>query len=319
MRNKTSKNNEAGGQRVIVGLVQHPCSPYPEENLKKAAQGIGEAIQRGAQIVSLQELFRTEYFCQTENRAHFKLAEAIPGPTSEALSSLAKRHKIVLVGSLFEKSGEGYFNTAVLFNTDGQFIGKYRKIHIPNDLKNYYGESFYFSPGDTGTPVFESPYGRIGLQVCYDQWFPEGARALAKAGAQIIFYPTAIGYALPSPLPPRGEGNYNQARRAVEGEASSPPLPRRGGGGDASPCNDELDAWITIQRGHAIANGVFIAATNRVGKEDHIEFWGSSFVVDPMGRVLVKGSPEKEEVVTTECDLSRINEVRKDWPFLKEC
>ncbi|MBI2067632.1 MAG: carbon-nitrogen hydrolase [Deltaproteobacteria bacterium] len=292
MRNKTSKNNEAGGQRVIVGLVQHPCSPYPEENLKKAAQGIGEAVQRGAQIVSLQELFRTEYFCQRENRAHFKLAEAIPGPTSEALSSLAKRHKIVLVGSLFEKSGEGYFNTAVLFNTDGQFIGKYRKIHIPNDLKNYYGESFYFSPGDTGTPVFESPYGRIGLQVCYDQWFPEGARALAKAGAQIIFYPTAIGYSLPSP--PRGRG--------VGGEGE-----------------DELDAWITIQRGHAIANGVFIAATNRVGKEDHIEFWGSSFVVDPMGRVLVKGSPEKEEVVTTECDLSRINEVRKDWPFLKEC
>ena len=261
---------------IRIGLVQMTCSERPEENLKKAVDRIAEAAKKGAQIICLQELFRSRYFCQKEDPALFELAEPIPGPTTEALSPLARKLGIVIIASLYEKGG---FNTAVAIEADGTVAGKYRKVHIPDDLKNYYSESFYFKKGDLGYPVFKTRFATIGLQVCYDQWFPEGARALAQAGAEIVFYPTAIGF----------------------GEVA------------------EREAWITVQRGHAISNGLFVAACNRVGREDHLNFWGNSFVADPMGKLLAKASADKEETLVIECDLRRIEEVRKDWPFLKEC
>lgn len=274
---------------VFVGLVQMSCSDHPQENLDKAVSKIVQAAKQGAQIVCLQELFRSRYFCQTEDPKFFQLAEPIPGPTTEVLGRVAKENKIVLVASLFEKAvGAGlprpYYNTNVFFGPDGSILAKYRKLHIPDDLKNYYGEAFYFQPGDLGLPVVETPYGKIGSLVCWDQWFPEGARQLALKGAQIIFYPTAIG-------------------RPVTGHEAL--------------ADAEHDAWQTIQRSHAIANGVFVAAANRVGVEDHLNFWGTSFVADPLGRVLKQASQDQEEVLVVECDLNLIQEVRSDWPFLK--
>ncbi|MBI2083033.1 MAG: carbon-nitrogen hydrolase [Deltaproteobacteria bacterium] len=268
--------------KVSVGLIQMACTEDSEGNLKKIVDRIQTASSRGVHVICLQELFRTGYFCQEEKKEYLRLAESIPGPTLELLSPLAKRNQIVIVASIFEKDEERYFNTAVVIDADGRFLGKYRKVHIPDDLKNYYGESYYFQKGDLGYPIFKTSYGTVGLQVCYDQWFPEGARALAQAGAEIIFYPTAIGY-------------------------------------NNTPNEIERDAWITVQRGHAISNGVFVAACNRVGQENHINFWGTSFVCDPMGKILGKASADKEETLIVECDLSRIEEVRKDWPFLREC
>lgn len=274
---------------VFVGLVQMSCSDSPQENLDKALSKIVQAAKQGAQIVCLQELFRSRYFCQTEDPKFFQLAEPIPGPTTEVLGKVAKENKIVLVASLFEKSPPSHYNTNVFFGPDGSILAKYRKLHVPDDLKNYYGEAYYFKPGDLGLPVVETPYGKIGALVCWDQWFPEGARQLALKGAQIIFYPTAIG-------------------RPVE--------ERRGG--VTPPLSDvEHDAWQTIQRSHAIANGVFVAAANRVGVEEHLNFWGTSFVADPLGRVLKQASQDQEEVLVVKCDLNLIQEVRSDWPFLK--
>lgn len=270
--------------KVTLGLIQMKCEEKPALNLEKTIQKIREATQKGAQIISTQELFSSRYFCQTNNKKFFELAETVPGPSSEALSKIAKELGVVIVASLFEKDGSDYYNTACVLDADGKFLGKYRKVHIPDDPNNYYSELYYFKPGNLGFPIFKTKFATIGVQVCWDQWYPEGARSLALQGAEIIFYPTAIGWPL--------------AQREQEiGSA-------------------EYEAWFTIQRGHAIANTVFVAATNRTGIEDHLSFWGGSFIADPLGRVLAKSSHDKEEILVATCDLSAIEKVRKDWPFL---
>lgn len=274
---------QQNGRTVILGLVQMIGEEDPKKNLDHTLTRISETAAKGAQIICLQELFSSRYFCQVNDSKNFELAQAIPGPTTELLSRLAQEKRIALIASLFEKEGESYFNTACVFDADGSFLGKYRKVHIPDDPQNYYSESYYFSPGNLGFKAFQTRYAKVGVQVCWDQWFPEGARALALQGAEILFYPTAIGW-------------------PVQGD---PQLER-----------DEYDAWLTVQRGHAISNTVFIAATNRTGVEKKLNFWGSSFVADPLGKVLGKASHDKEEDLIVSCDLSRIEEVRRDWPFL---
>ncbi|OGQ04214.1 MAG: hypothetical protein A2W61_06755 [Deltaproteobacteria bacterium RIFCSPLOWO2_01_44_7] len=254
-----------------------------EANFAKAKDSVFQVAKKGAQVVCLSELFGSLYFCQKEDKKYFELAESIPGPSTKVLSQWAKELKIVIIASLYEKSEKKFYNTAVVLNTDGGLLGKYRKTHIPDDLEHYYGEKFYFSPGDLGTPVFKTPFGTIGVMVCWDQWYPEGARMLAQAGAQVIFYPTAIGFQV------KGPEAINKA---------------------------EQEAWQIIQRSHAIANNVFVAAVNRVGVEDHLNFWGTSFVADPLGRILKQASIDKEENLVVDCDLNLIEEVRKDWPFL---
>ncbi len=256
----------------------------PEANFKKAVARISEAAKKGAQIVCLQELFRSQYFCQTENIELFKLAETIPGPSTEALGKVARQHKVVIVASLFEKRTAGiYHNTAVIVNTDGMITGKYRKMHIPDDPLYY--EKFYFTPGDLGFQTHETEFGKIGALVCWDQWFPEAARLTALSGAEFLFYPTAIGWL------PDEEEEMNQAQHS---------------------------AWETIQRAHAIANGLYVVVVNRVGHEGKLTFWGQSFVADPFGRIIAKASPDKEEVLVVECDLSKIEETRQNWPFLRD-
>jgi N-carbamoylputrescine amidase len=268
----------------VVGLVQMSCDIKPEPNLKKALARIGEAAKRGATIVCLQELFRSQYFCQKEDAALFALAEPIPGPTTEALSRAARQHKVVVVSSLFERRAAGvYHNTAVIFERDGSIAGKYRKMHIPDDPLYY--EKFYFTPGDLGFQTHPTSAGRAGVLVCWDQWFPEAARLTALAGAQVLFYPTAIGW-----LPSESE-EMNRAQH---------------------------DAWETIQRAHAIANGVFVVVVNRVGREGQLTFWGQSFVADPFGRIVVKAASDREETLLAELDLSRIEETRQNWPFLRD-
>lgn len=274
-------------REVYLGLVQMSGSADTAANLAKAIRGIREAAQRGAQIVCLQELFRSPYFCQTEDHKFFSLAEAIPGPTTDALSDVARELGVVIVASLFEKRAEGlYHNTAAVMDADGAFLGKYRKMHIPDDPQ--YLEKFYFTPGDLGFRTWDTQYGRIGVLVCWDQWYPEGARLTALAGAEILFYPTAIGWLVPE--------------KAEFGAA-------------------QADAWETIQRSHAIANGVFVCAVNRVGHEpgpnQGIEFWGRSFVADPGGRILARAG-EGEEVLVVPIDLDRVNEQRTHWPFLRD-
>jgi N-carbamoylputrescine amidase len=270
--------------RVTVGLVQMSCDQKPKANFKKAVARIGEAAKKGAQIVCLQELFRSQYFCQTENIELFKLAEPIPGPSTEALGKVARQLKVVIVASLFEKRTAGiYHNTAVIINTDGMIAGKYRKMHIPDDPLYY--EKFYFTPGDLGFQTHETEFGKIGALVCWDQWFPEAARLTALSGAEFLFYPTAIGW-----LPDEDE-EMNQAQHS---------------------------AWETIQRAHAIANGLYVVVVNRVGHEGKLTFWGQSFVADPFGRIIAKASPDKEEVLVVECDLSKIEETRQNWPFLRD-
>ena len=276
--------NKKQGNTVKVGLVQMACAPEPDVNMKRALAGIREAARRGAEIVCLQELFRSQYFCQTEDCDLFKLAEPIPGPSTETLSKLAKQKQIVIVASLFEKRAAGlYHNTAVIIDADGRIAGKYRKMHIPDDPLYY--EKFYFTPGDLGFASHETQYGRVGTLVCWDQWFPEAARLTALSGAQFLFYPTAIGWL------PDEEQEMNEAQHA---------------------------AWETIQRGHAIANGVFVVVVNRVGQEGQLRFWGQSFVVDPFGRVLAKASEDEEEVLVVECDLELIDRTRQNWPFLRD-
>lgn len=257
----------------------------PDKNLDRTLSAITDAARKGAQIICLPELFRSRYFCQVNDPKFFELAEPVPGPTTGILSKIAKENNVVLIASLFEKEKGKYFNTACVIDADGTFLGKYRKVHVPDDGGNFYSERYYFKPGDLGSPVFETRYAKVGTLVCWDQWFPEGARALALNGAEIIFYPTSIGWQV------REKGQEI-------GQA-------------------EFDAWRTVQRGHAISNGVFVATTNRTGLEDHLDFWGGSFVADPLGRLLGQASHDQEETLIVSCDLGRIQEVRRDWPFLK--
>jgi N-carbamoylputrescine amidase len=269
---------------VKVGLVQMSCDQKPEANLKKAIARIGEAAKKGAQIVCLQELFRSQYFCQTEDIELFKLAETIPGPTTEVLGKLAKQKNVVIMASLFEKRVAGvYHNTTAIIDATGKIAGKYRKMHIPDDPLYY--EKFYFTPGDLGFQTHDTKYGKLGALVCWDQWFPEAARLTALSGSQFLFYPTAIGW-----LPDEAD-EMNQAQHS---------------------------AWETIQRAHAIANGVYVVVVNRVGREGKLNFWGQSFVADPFGRIIAKASADKEEVLVVDCDLDKIEETRQNWPFLRD-
>ena len=278
-----------------IGLVQMSCGPEPEENLQKALARVGDASNRGAQVVCLPELFQTQYFCQREDASLFDLAEPIPGPTTERLAATARKDGIVLIASLFEKRAPGiYHNTAAVFDADGTLRGIYRKMHIPDDPLYY--EKFYFTPGDLGFRAIDTSAGRLGTLVCWDQWYPEGARLTALQGASVLFYPTAIG--------------WHPAEKAEFGEA-------------------QHDAWRTIQRAHAIANGVYVAAVNRVGFETGnirgqsapgagLEFWGGSFICDPFGRVIAESSNDKEEILLGEVDLRKLEETRRNWPFLRD-
>ena len=276
--------SQGSAERVPVGLVQLRCEPDPAVNLARAIDAVKEAARQGARVVCLQELFRSRYFCQREDPAQFDLAEPIPGPSTDALGKLAVEHDLVIVASLFERRSAGlYHNTAVVLDADGSVTGRYRKMHIPDDPLYY--EKFYFTPGDTGFRSFATRPARVGTLVCWDQWFPEAARLTALSGAQILFYPTAIGW---------------QFDEAPETDAA------------------QHDAWETSQRAHAIANGVFVAAVNRVGREGEIRFWGQSFVADPFGRVLARASASDEETLLVECDLSLVEKTRRDWPFLRD-
>lgn len=270
-------------KKLQLGLVQCKGDLDPRKNLDYAITQIESLAASGAQIICLQELFRSQYFCQSNDQKYFELAESVPGPTSETLAQVARQRQVVVVASLFEKDGAKYYNTACVLDADGSFLGKYRKLHIPDDPRNYYSEMFYFTPGDLGIQPFQTRYAKIGVQVCWDQWFPEGARSLALQGAQILFYPTAIGWQV------KGQELLGKA---------------------------EYEAWETVQRGHAISNTVFVAAVNRTGVENHLNFWGGSFVADPLGRILQRASHDQEENLIVECDLDVIEEVRKDWPFL---
>lgn len=264
--------------------MQMHCSEDVSENLARGLARIDEAAAGGAQIVCLPELFRSRYFCQTEDHAKFDLAEPIPGPSTEALSAKAKQHGIVIVGSLFERRAAGvYHNTAVVLDADGRLCGVYRKMHIPDDPLYY--EKFYFTPGDLGFRSFQTKFAKIGVLVCWDQWFPEAARLTALTGAEILFYPTAIG--------------WHQGEKDQYGD-------------------QQYDAWQTIQRSHAIANGVFVAAPNRIGTEGTVDFWGGSFVAAPFGPLLAKASHDREELLLVDCDLGRVEETRQHWPFLRD-
>jgi N-carbamoylputrescine amidase len=277
--------------KFTIGLVQMKCTTDAEENLTRAIEKIREAAARGAQIISMHELFRGEYFCRTEDPALFNLAEAVPGAATERLSEIAKEKKVALVVSLFERRAAGvYHNTVAVLDADGSFLGKYRKMHIPDDPLYY--EKFYFTPGDLGFPNFDTKYARIGVQICWDQWYPEGSRITALSGAQVIFYPTSIG--------------WHPHEKAEFGAA-------------------QLDAWRTIQRSHAIANGVYAAVVNRVGYEGQpqkgdpgIEFWGHSFLADPFGQVLAEAGDSKEEILVVECDPAKSEDTRRNWPFLRD-
>ena len=277
--------------KFVLGLIQMRCTKDAAENLSRVTDKIREAARRGAQIICTHELFRGEYFCRTEDASLFDLAEPVPGATTEALARIARENKIVLVASLFERRAAGiYHNTCAVLDADGSFLGKYRKMHIPDDPLYY--EKFYFTPGDLGFPNFDTRYGRIGVQICWDQWYPEGARIVALQGAQVIFYPTSIG--------------WHPAEKKKFGAA-------------------QLDAWRTIQRAHAIANGVYVAVVNHVGFEGNpaagdpgIEFWGNSFVADSFGQTVAQASNDKEEILVVECDPTKSEDTRRNWPFLRD-
>jgi N-carbamoylputrescine amidase len=274
-----------------IALIQMRCSEDPADNLARALERIRDAGRQGAQLVCLPELFRTQYFCQIEDHAFFDLAEPIPGPTSEALSRAARDAGVVVIGSLFERRAAGvYHNTAVVIDADGRLCGSYRKMHIPDDPLYY--EKFYFTPGDLGFRAFDTACGRIGTLVCWDQWYPEGARLTALAGADLLLYPTAIG--------------WHPSEKAEFGAA-------------------QASAWQTAQRAHAIANGVYVAAVNRIGHERSpvaggagIEFWGGSFVADPFGVILAEASRTEEETLIVTCDRHHQETVRRHWPFLRD-
>jgi N-carbamoylputrescine amidase len=269
---------------VTMGLIQMSAGEKPEDNLAKAMERIAAAASQGAQIVCLQELFRSRYFCQSENQRNFKLAEPIPGPTTDALSALAAAREIAVVASVFERRSAGiYHNTAVIIDADGSIAGIYRKMHIPDDPLYY--EKFYFTPGDLGFPSFQTRYAKVSALVCWDQWFPEGARSAALSGAQILIYPTAIGWIPNEP-------------KLIAGQ--------------------QRDAWELIQRSHAVANGVYVASVNRVGREGRIKFWGNSFVAGPFGEIVAHADGEREEILLANCDLGRTEEIRQSWPFLRD-
>ncbi|MFB3123013.1 MAG: carbon-nitrogen hydrolase [Candidatus Binatia bacterium] len=277
-------SRKKSGDLVRLGLIQMRVGADPRRNLAKAVERIRQGARKGAQIVCLQELFVSRYFPQSEDPKFFRLAEPIPGPTTDSLCRLARAEKIVLVASVFERRSAGiYHNTAVVIDADGSILGRYRKMHVPDDPCYY--EKFYFTPGDLGFPTFKTRYGKIGVLVCWDQWFPEAARLISLSGAQIIFYPTAIGW--------------------LSGESR--------GAARAQRC-----AWELIQRGHAVANGVYVAAANRVGREGKLNFWGSSFVVDPFGAIVAHANEDHEEILLARCDFKKIDETRQNWPFLRD-
>lgn len=282
------------GKAVRVGLIQMSCSTEARENTEKAAARLREAADRGAQVVCLQELYRSQYFCREESAELFDLAETVPGPSTEAFSTIAAEKGIVIIVPIFEKRARGlYHNSAVVIDADGSLLGIYRKMHIPDDPLFF--EKFYFTPGDLGFRNFDTRFGRIATLICWDQWYPEGARLAALGGADIVFYPTAIGWH------PAEKEQYGAGQR---------------------------DAWQTIQRAHAIANGVFVAAVNRVGYEGPpytggnekagLEFWGTSFVCDPFGQVMAQASTSEEEILVVECDPGKGEEIRRNWPFLRD-
>ena len=269
---------------VTVGLVQMHSGDDSDRNIDTALKGIGDVAAKGAQIACLPELFNAPYFCQERNDKYFALAEPVPGPTTSALSDAAGRLNISIITSIYEKAGEKYYNTAIVIDSSGNLLGKYRKMHIPDDPNNHYDEAYYFSPGDLGFQVFQTQHARVGPMVCFDQWFPEGARISAGKGAEILFYPTAIGW----PITQTRE-DLNEA---------------------------ENNMWKTVQIAHGIANNCFVAAVNRVGVQDKLNFWGSSFVSDPYGRVLAMAPTDQETNLVVACDLSLIDQKNRDWPFL---
>ena len=271
-------------RKVKVGIVQMSCGATPRENLEKVKPKIIELAKQGAQIICLQELFTSLYFCDTENHDNFKLAESIPGPSIDFLSPLAKESKVVIIASLFEKRAEGlYHNTTAVLDADGRYLGKYRKMHIPDD-PGYY-EKFYFTPGDLGYKVFKTKYATIGILICWDQWYPEAARITSLMGAQILFYPTAIGW----------DVSQNEATN-----------------------EEQYNAWQTIQRSHAIANGVYVVSVNRVGSEGSMKFWGGSFISNPFGKLLYTAPHDQEITHLEELDMEKSDGYRTHWPFLRD-
>jgi N-carbamoylputrescine amidase len=274
---------------VTLGILQHACSADPRQNLAACLDAADRAARAGAQIICTQELFRSQYFCQSEDHDQFRLAEPIPGPSTEAFCRLAKRRGVVVVASLFEKRASGvYHNTAAIIDADGSLLGIYRKMHIPDDPLYY--EKFYFTPGDLGFRAWTTRYGRIGVLICWDQWYPEGARLTAMQGAEILFYPTAIGWH------PKEKGEYGERQHG---------------------------AWEVIQRSHAVANGCFVAVANRIGLErpiggDGIEFWGQSFVAGTSGEILAKASVDRAENLLVPVDLAKVDVTRTHWPFLRD-
>jgi N-carbamoylputrescine amidase len=278
-------------QKFTVGLIQSACTTDPEENLRRGAAWVEEAASAGADLICLPELFRSQYFCQREDAACFDLAEPVPGPTTEALGKIAKDKKVVVIAPLFERRAPGvYHNSAAVIDAGGEVVGLYRKMHIPDDPSYY--EKFYFAPGDLGFRAFDTRVGRIAPLICWDQWYPEAARLAALQGASILFYPTAIG--------------WHPGERERVGAA-------------------QRDAWKTVQRAHAITNGVYVAVVNRVGHEKPaavdavgLDFWGSSFIADPFGVVIKEASVDREEILLAEVDLRRLEDVRRNWPFLRD-
>ena len=274
---------------VVLGLVQTRCSPDPDANLKKTLRAAERAARDGAQIICTQELFRSQYFCQSADHKYFRLAETIPGPSTAAFAKVAKRHRVVIIASLFEKRAAGvYHNTAAIIDADGSLLGIYRKMHIPDDPLYY--EKFYFTPGDLGFKTWQTKYAKIGVLICWDQWYPEAARLTALQGAEILFYPTAIGWH------PGEKSRYGA---------------------------DQHEAWELIQRGHAVANGCYVAVTNRIGLErpaggDGIEFWGQSFVAGTSGQILAKAGVSEEQSLLESVDLSKVDVTRTHWPFLRD-
>jgi len=272
--------------KVKLGLVQMSCTANKDENLKKAINGVEHAARNGVQIVCLQELFTSLYFCDEENYENFKLAEPVPGPSTDALSKVAIKNRVAIIASLFEKRAQGiYHNTTAVIDADGTYLGKYRKMHIPDDPSYY--EKFYFTPGDLGYRVFKTKFANVGVLICWDQWYPEAARITALMGADILFYPTAIGWAT-SQDEPTNQEQYN--------------------------------AWQTIQRSHAVANGVHVVSVNRVGIEQNgdMKFWGGSFICNPFGTVLVTASHDREETIVHEIDTEKTDSYRTHWPFLRD-
>jgi N-carbamoylputrescine amidase len=269
---------------VSVGIVQMSCSAVPLENLEKVKSKVEELARQGAQIICLQELFTSLYFCDEENYDNFKLAESIPGPSTDFLQRLAKQYKVVIIASLFEKRTEGlYHNTTAILDADGTYLGKYRKMHIPDD-PGYY-EKFYFTPGDLGYKIFKTQYGVLGILICWDQWYPEAARITSLMGAEILFYPTAIGWATDQ---------------------------------DAAINEEQYNAWQTIQRSHAVANGVYVVSVNRVGTEGSMKFWGGSFISNPFGKLLYQAPHDQEITHVEELDLEKSDRYRTHWPFLRD-